>query len=229
MHRLLPLMIPHFSFETTSRRDGSKYYFVTSVSSLLHGYWNHQRRKKFYQRPPRPVSSFHTAKWSLASLESFVNISGHCHHLQFELRESALPILFALLLFIAKLGLQTPAKRSSHSSSSSLSNSTPICGRLPSLASGDREFEMSPPSSFSQLEDERVLLVSSMNLPTLYLCVSSSAASYFQPMTSPQKAQLTSLTVCCPVTSCRFTGWPVCVLRRCVAPLVLEAREPLTR
>src|SRR5271156_4365682 len=76
-------------------------------------------------------------------------------------------------------------------SSGGAGNSTPV----PSPSSS---------SSFSQLTPSLILFVSNMNLPTLYFWLSSAASTYFHPSTVPQIAQLTSLTVCWPVT--RFLG-----------------------
>ena len=117
---------------------------------------------------------------------------------------------FSCLLFVAKIGLHTPAKRSSHSSSSWLSKSilssqlasSLLCRRL--VGGGCR-------SLFSQLEEEHIIFVSRMYFPTLYLCDSSSAPSYFQPRIELQKAHRTSLTVCNPVTSCLDDGASVLV------------------
>ena len=64
--------------------------------------------------------------------------------------------------------------------------------------------DSSSSSSFSQLTPSLILFVSNMNLPTLYFWLSSAASTYFHPSTVPQIAQLTSLTVCWPVT--RFLG-----------------------
>jgi hypothetical protein len=113
--------------------------------------------------------------------------------------------VFILRLLAAVCGVQIPMNRSSHSSSSWLSNS--ISSNVPDLL-----FVATPPASSiasawpSQPLLRHVFLVSSMNLPTLYCWDSSSAATYFHPSTLPHCAQLMSLTVCAPVTSCRGTG-----------------------
>lgn len=80
------------------------------------------------------------------------------------------------------------------------------------MGGGEGKETISSHRSLSQHESVQMRFVSRMNLPTLYRCDSSSAPSYFHPTTAPQKAQLTSLTVCAPVTSCRGTAACVCVL-----------------
>jgi hypothetical protein len=90
------------------------------------------------------------------------------------------------LLFIAVLGLHTPANRSSHSSSSWLSNCSSIGSRL--LIS----------SSFSQLTPTRMRFVSRMNLPTLYFCDSCAASTYFHPRLGGVSQLLPHVHSACP-------------------------------
>jgi hypothetical protein len=107
---------------------------------------------------------------------------------------------------VASPGLQMPANKSSHSSSSWLSNSASVVtDSIPSDWCSDC-MDGSRLGGDSQHEEVVIFLVSRINLPTLYRCDSSSAATYFQPKTLSQNAQLTSLTVWAPVTSWRGTG-----------------------
>ena len=113
---------------------------------------------------------------------------------------ASLPNLLPCFLVIANDGLHTPVKRSSHSSSSWLSNSTSSsCNLDLSRLTGGASMVVFPlpssiPSSFSHLVTEQIFFVSSMYFPTLYLCASSSAATYFHPSMVPQNLQLMSLT-----------------------------------
>jgi hypothetical protein len=90
------------------------------------------------------------------------------------------------LLFIAVLGLHTPANKSSHSSSSWLSNCSSIGPRL--LIS----------SLFSQLTPTRMRFVSRMNLPTLYFCDSCAASTYFHPSLGGVSQLLPHVHYACP-------------------------------
>jgi hypothetical protein len=99
-----------------------------------------------------------------------------------------------------------PANKSSHSSSSWLSNSASVeADSTPSNWCPDR-MDGSRIGGDSQQDEVVIFLVSRINLPTLYRCDSSSAATYFQPKTLSHNVQLTSLTVWAPVTSWRGTG-----------------------
>ena len=126
-------------------------------------------------------------------------------YLRLECRSGQSPSLnvFAFLLFAASCGVQTPMNRSSHSSSSCESNSSSSSFTV-GIRSGGTASELfrrglaailplrlmlicssSSASSFSHVLLLQTRLVSRMNLPTLYLWLSSSAATYFQPRTLP--------------------------------------------